>query len=111
MASYDSLIVGFELVVPFSTTADFRSHSVGVYACRSVIEYSQVGYGVQIGDETVLSYVTVGDNTHIPSGLVLQTVPLKHNRYVTFAFGPLFCEQKLVGHACSISYGQYCFDI
>ncbi len=57
-----------------------------------MIEYSQIGYGVQVGDETVLSYVTVGDHTHIPSGLVLQTVPLKHNKYVTFAFGQRFWQ-------------------
>eukprot|EP00042_Codosiga_hollandica_P006695 m.16135 g.16135 ORF g.16135 m.16135 type:complete len:338 (+) comp27753_c0_seq1:174-1187(+) len=53
----------------------------------SVVEYCRLGEGCTVAAKSVLSFVQARANTHVPTAVVLQTVPLKAGCFVTFGFG------------------------
>ena len=56
---------------------------------RSLIEYCCLGIPITIGENSILSNVTLvtsPSDIQLPSNLVLQTIPLMDERYATFAF-------------------------
>lgn len=61
---------------------------------RSLIEYCSLGIPIVIGENSILSNITLltssnldGSVLQLPSNLILQTIPLSEERFATFAFG------------------------
>ncbi|UJR22283.1 hypothetical protein I4U23_025342 [Adineta vaga] len=61
---------------------------------RSLLEYCCIGIPIEIGENTILSNITLltytnlhGNILQLPSNLIMQTIPLNAEQYATFAFG------------------------
>jgi len=61
---------------------------------RSLLEYCCIGIPIEIGENTILSNLTLVTYLDInqtilqlPSNLIMQTIPLNNEQYATFAFG------------------------
>ena len=61
---------------------------------RSLLEYCCIGMPIDIGENTILSNLTLLTCTHfhenllrLPPNLIMQTIPLNNERFATFAFG------------------------
>ncbi|CAF1680587.1 unnamed protein product, partial [Adineta ricciae] len=61
---------------------------------RSLLEYCCIGIPIEIGENTILSNITLltysgptKDVLQLPSNLIMQTISLNDDQYATFAFG------------------------
>lgn len=61
---------------------------------RSLLEYCSIGFPMHIGENTILSNITLVTYSdlnqnilHLPSNLIMQTIPLNDDSFATFAFG------------------------
>ena len=61
---------------------------------RSLIEYCSLGLPVHVGENTILSNVTLLTYAEfdqhlleLPANLIMQTIPLRNEQFATFAFG------------------------
>lgn len=63
---------------------------------RSLIEYCSLGIPIEIGENSILSNITLLTSSKplkLPSNLIIQTIPLLNERYATFAFD-FHCQMK-----------------
>ena len=61
---------------------------------RSLLEYCFIGMPIDIGENTILSNLTLLTYSHsyenilrLPANLIMQTIPLNNEQFATFAFG------------------------
>ncbi|CAF2031603.1 unnamed protein product [Rotaria magnacalcarata] len=94
--------------LPHGDTLHHQPSAPDVYGCvihsfihpkcrsskRSLFEYCCIGVPMQIGDNTILSNITLVTYSdfnqtilHLPSNLIMQTIPLNNELFATFAFG------------------------
>jgi hypothetical protein len=63
-------------------------------AKRSLLEYCCIGIPIEIGENTILSNITLltysdlyENILQLPANLIMQTIPLNNEQFATFAFG------------------------
>lgn len=67
---------------------------------RSLLEYCSIGIPIEIGDNSILSNITLltySNVLQLPANLIVQTIPLTNERFATFAFG--FYDNMKANHS------------
>lgn len=80
---------------------------------RSLIEYCCLGIPIRIGDNSILSNVTLlssSSDVELPSNLVLQTIPLIDGSFSTFAFDFHDQMKKTYAQIDEMKYFQQSID-
>jgi fucose-1-phosphate guanylyltransferase len=94
--------------LPHGDTLHHQPSAPDVYGCvihsyihpkcrslkRSLLEYCCIGIPIEIGENTILSNLTIliysdiyQNILQLPSNLIMQTIPLNNEEFATFAFG------------------------